>query len=164
MVGSAELERYVKVWFSLDQDEDGWPPAGSEGLWGEPVSDGIVRIDNSPWFVRGIACDDLVQIRREDDGALWAAEKVKSSGRCTIRIVPFEEGPLRGSMRAVLDTFAPSGVTGEGIEQFGIIALDVPLDADLAAVQRLLRRGSADGSWDYEEACITNAWLAAAPD
>lgn len=156
-------ESYVKVWFSLEQDEDGWPPAGSEGLWAERVSDDVVRIDNSPWFVRGVACGDLVRITRESDGTLWAVEGLRPSERCTIRIIPFQEGALAGSLQAALDAFAPVGVTGEGIEQFGMVALDVPPDADLAAIQRLLRQGSDDGWWDYEEACVTDAWLAAEP-
>ena len=41
--------------------------------------------------------------------------------------------------------FAPLGVTGEGLQQYGIVAFDVPPDADLRAVQRLLQRGEDEG-------------------
>jgi hypothetical protein len=54
-------------------------------------------------------------------------------------------------------------VTGEGIEQFSLVALDVPPDADSAAVKRLLREGEHDGWWEYEEGCIGDAWEAAEP-
>jgi hypothetical protein len=54
-------------------------------------------------------------------------------------------------------------VPGEGIEQYGMVALDVPPDADLAAVKRLLREGERDGWWEYEEGCTGDAWQAAEP-
>jgi len=63
----------------------------------------------------------------------------------------------------VLDAFAPLGVDGEGLQQYGIVALNVPPDVDLGAVKRLLRQGVDDGWWDYEEGCIGQAWLSAAP-
>ncbi len=33
------LDDHVKVVFRLEQDEDDWPPAGSESLWGEVGDD-----------------------------------------------------------------------------------------------------------------------------
>lgn len=47
----------------------------------------------------------------------------------------------------------------EGMEQNNIVALDIPPEADLRAVKELLRTGEADGRWDYEEGCVTEAWL-----
>lgn len=51
----------VKVRFALERDEDGWPPAESEGLWAELVESDLYRLDNTPWFVRGVAAGDVVQ-------------------------------------------------------------------------------------------------------
>ena len=150
----------VRVRFKLAIDEDGWPPVASEGLWAEPLGDGTYRIDNTPWFSRNLAADDVIRAVADDDGVLWATEKVEWSGRLTIRVIPFPEGPLRGDMQAVLDAFEPLGVTGEGIDQYRIIALDVPPDVDLRAVRDLLVAGAADGRWDYEEGCVSDVWLA----
>ncbi len=77
-----------------------------------------------------------------------------------IPVLPFAKGPLRGDMQAVLDAFEPLGVTGEGIARYGVIALDVAPGVDLRAVMDLLVAGVADGRWDYEEGCVTDAWLA----
>lgn len=112
--------------------------------------------------MRGIASGDLIRVSCAEDGQLRAGERLRSSGHCTIRVIPFQAGPLTGSRQRVLDAFAPLGVTGEGIEQFGIVALDIAPDADIAAVQRLLCDGERDGWWDYEEGCIGDAWLATA--
>lgn len=151
-------EGFVKIRFKLVVDEEGWPPVVSEGLWAEPMGDGRYRIDNTPWFVPNLAADDIV-MADDRDGKLWATGRVQWSGRLTLRVIPFPEGPLRGDRRAVLDSFAPLGVTGEGVEQYGIVALDVPADADLHAIKTLLLAGGADGRWDYEEGCVSDRWI-----
>ncbi|MEU7903429.1 hypothetical protein [Actinoplanes sp. NPDC049118] len=46
---------------------------------------------------------------------------------------------------------------------FGLVVLEVPPSADLAAVRRLLRDGERDGRWTVDELCVTAAWRAAAP-
>lgn len=68
--------------------------------------------------------------------------------------------PGVGGRQAVLDLFAPFAVTGGGVEQFGMVALDVPPQADLPAVKALLTSGEADGRWTFEEGCIGDAWVA----
>jgi hypothetical protein len=55
------------------------------------------------------------------------------------------------------------GVTGDGIEQFGTVAHDVPPDVDLVAAKQLLRNGQREGWWDHEEGCVEDAWRAAKP-
>ena len=150
---------FVKVRFKLQQDDEGWPPVESEGLWAEPLGGDRFRVDNTPWFARNLAADDVVIALAGSDGVLWATERTEWSGRLTIRIIPFSKGPLNGSRQAVLDTFKPLGVSGEGIEEYNMVALDVPTDADLAAVKRLVQAGEADGRWDYEESCVSDAWM-----
>ncbi|WP_160310914.1 DUF4265 domain-containing protein [Streptomyces sp. 150FB] len=150
----------MKVLFSLDQDEDGWPPVSIEGLWAVQLGEDLVRIDNTPWFVTNIACGDVVRVREDADGELRAIEKIKWSGHCTVRVIPFEDGRLEGQLTPVIDLFAPLGVTGEGLGQFGLVAMDIPAHVDLAAVQELLWRGSDEGWWDFDEGCVGDAWTA----
>jgi len=147
--------------FSLVIDEDGWPPVSSEGLWAEPLGDDQFRIDNTPWFVVNLAAEDVVTALAGSDGVLWATGKVRWAGRCTIRVIPRRDGPLAGDRQAVLDLFAPFGVSGEGIEQFGMVALDVPPEVDVAAVKAMLKAGEADGRWYFEEGCIGDTWASA---
>jgi hypothetical protein len=154
---------YVRVRFQLRQDDDGWPPVASEGVWAVPLGGDVVRLDNIPWFARNVACGDLFRTSADSHGEVWATERVKWSGNCTVRVIPFPEGALAGSGQAVLDAFARLGVDGEGLQQYGIVALDVPAGADLVAVKRLLRQGVEDGWWDYEEGCVGQAWLSAEP-
>jgi hypothetical protein len=60
----------------------------------------------------------------------------------------------------VLDAFAPFGVEREGMEQFGLVALNVPSAADISAVKRLLIQGAEEGQWHNEEGCVNPEWRA----
>ncbi|MEV0582730.1 DUF4265 domain-containing protein [Nonomuraea sp. NPDC050310] len=153
---------HVRVVFELEQDEDGWPPAGSERLWAIPVAPGRVRLDNIPFFVRGVACGDVVRTELDAEGTIWAKEVVEFSDNCTIRVVPGRNGDLEGDLNTVLNLFAPLGVEGEGLAQFGLVALNIPPAADLAGAKRLLVEGQ-DGWWDYEEGSVTAVWRALDP-
>ncbi len=48
----------------------------------------------------------------------------------------------------------------EGVAQYGMVALDVPPQADKREVYAALVRGCADGSWEWEEGRINVAWEA----
>lgn len=155
----------VKVWFALKVDDDGWPPAESEGMWAEPVDGDRYRVENTPWFVRGLACGDVIEARTDEDAMLWATEGVSSSGHLAIRVIPFRAGPLGGSAEAVLEAFEALGVSGEGAEPvFPIVALDVAPEADWQAVKALLVAGEEDGRWSYEEGCVDDRWRSLGPD
>jgi len=157
-----ERPGFMKVRFRLQQDQDGWPPAESEGLWAVPLGGDTYRIDNTPWFARDVAADDVFLAEPDADGRLWARERLRWSGNCTIRVVPFRGGPLAGSQQAVLDVFVPLGAVGEGFGSgLNIVALTIPLGADLAGIKRTLQQGQADGSWAYEEGCISAEWASA---
>lgn len=147
----------VRVTYRLQQDQ-GWPPVAEERVWAIALSDSLVRIDNIPWFIGDLALNDLVQVVSDSPGILRPVEKVSWAGNCTIRIIPYPESGKFSSLQDVLDLFSPLGVAGEGIDQFGMVALAVPPTADLAAVKGLLGRGSDVGWWDYEEACIGGSW------
>lgn len=147
--------------FPLEPDEDGWPPVSSEGLWAEPVGPGLYRLDNAPFFVTGVAPDDVVEAAADEDGNRQFVRVVQMGGRVVARVVPRRDGPLGGDLRAVLDAFAPLGVTGEGADPaYPLVALDIGPGIDRAAAKRLLVEGQADGRWYYDEGCVDDEWRA----
>jgi hypothetical protein len=95
----------------------------------------------------------------EEDGQLWAEEKLEASGYCAIRLVLTDGSPLgslNAGVQAILDKFSDLGVTGAGM--FGLAVIDVPPDVDLMHVRCLLHAGRRDGWWDYDELCVTDPW------
>ncbi|MEW2458906.1 DUF4265 domain-containing protein [Streptomyces albus] len=155
---------HVKVHFQMEVDEDGWPPASVESLWAVDLGDGTVRLDNTPWFVRGVASGDIVQVEIDDDGLRWGGETIRASENCTIRLIVLKDGGSAAARQTVLEAFHRLGTTGEGIEQFRMVALDVPPEANIPRIRKLLEHGAAREWWHWEEGCVTPAWAAATPD
>jgi hypothetical protein len=154
---SAERVRLV---FDLAQDSDVWPPVRTERLWAIRLSYDTARLDNIPFFLRGFSLGDVVRFTVNDEGVLLGREAVEYSDNCTIRVIPAEDGHLVEKRQAVLDEFSRLGVDGEGIAQFGLVALNVPGTAEIAQVKQLLAHGDRVGRWHFEEGCVTSAWRA----
>ncbi len=149
----------VKVRFALERDQDGWTPAESEGLWAEPVDGDLYRLDNTPWFVRGVAAGDLIEAQPDADGVLWFVQVRERGSRIVVRVIPRDDGPLGGDRRGVLSVFQPLGVGTEGMSSpVNMVALDIGPDAPLSTVKSLLAAGESDGRWYYEEGCINDEW------
>jgi hypothetical protein len=153
---------HVKLHFRMEVDEHGWPPASVESLWAVDLGDGTVRLDNVPWFVRGVASDDIIRVDVDEDGLWWAGETVQASENCTIRLIVLKDEGSAAARQSVLEAFHRHGTTGEGIGRFGMVALDVPPAADLVRIRKLLEHGDAKGWWHWEEGCVTDAWRATA--
>lgn len=117
-----------------------------------------MRLDNTPWFVRGVASGDIIRVEIDDEGVCWAGETVRASRNCTIRLIVLKDGGSAAARQSVLDVFHRLGTTGEGIEQFRMVALDVPPDAGLRQIRKLLEHGEAQGWWHWEEGCVTAFW------
>lgn len=149
----------AKIVFELDRDDDGWPPAVSEGLWAIQLGRDLFRLDNTPWFVRGVAADDVVRAE-QDASRVWRfAERSESGGRLTIRVAPSGIGSGEEGRQAVLDAFKELGVSGEGISSpISLVALDIPPGAPYARLKALLQAGEADGRWFYEDGCVSAEW------
>ncbi|ACU70257.1 conserved hypothetical protein [Catenulispora acidiphila DSM 44928] len=154
----------VKLHFRMEVDEAGWPPASVESLWAVDLGDGTVRLANTPWFVRGVASGDVIRVRVDEEGVRWAGKVVQASDNCTIRLIVLKDGGSAEARQTVLETFHRLGTTGEGIEQFRMVALRVPPSADLARIRKLLHHGETKGWWHWEEGCVTAAWTAADPN
>src|ERR1700730_3115350 len=160
-MGEPDEDR-VKVRFKLDQDSDGWPPVTSEGVWARPCGGAEYELDNVPWFARGVAFGDRVEIEADEDGVLWVRERTAWSGRYTIRVIPRGTGPSTDQCQEIIDTFGPLGAECEGaLPAFKLVALDIPPTARLADIKTLLQQGEAERREGYEEGCIDSRWTAA---
>ena len=149
----------ARVVFELDVDTDGWPPVGSERVWAFDLGNDRYRIDNVPWFVSNIAVGDIVRAIAPDNNSNPVFVGVlQPSNHVTVRVICFRAGPLRGDLQRVIDAFIPLGVYAEGVNHYGMVALDIPPSADLDAIHARLRRGVEDGSWEYDEGRTTPTW------
>ncbi|OJH35150.1 DUF4265 domain-containing protein [Cystobacter ferrugineus] len=146
---SPRADERVKVVVNLEKDEDDYPPADYEGLWALPVGEGLFRIDNVPFFARGIAYGDIVSATLEQQ-ELRFREVVRPSGHSTLRLIIYDEKDIP-SVRQFLEEL---GCDIERSHIPGLISVDVPPTVPLAVLKRHLDEGEAQERWGYEEACL----------
>lgn len=137
---------HLKIIFKLDQDEDGYPPAGYEGVWARHEGENRFKIDNIPFFTREATTDDIVEAA-EENGQLYYRATIKRSENSLLRVAYFEGTDpvaLRENLKAL-------GCSTEWDENHHLISVNVPPEVRLADVQAFLQRGSEQQYWDYEE-------------
>ena len=140
---------HVRILFELEQDEDGYPPASAETLWAIEVGEGLFKIDNVPFFVLGIAVEDVVSAVPEE-GVFRFKEVVQSSGHSTLRVVVYDPADVP----AVHALFKEMGCSTEQSHLPRLVAIDVPPSVPLDELKRVLESGSEQERWGYEEACL----------
>lgn len=142
-------EQYVKVLFDVEQDEDGYPPASAETLWAVRVGDGLFQIDNIPFFVHGIAMNDIVSATPEE-GVFRYKEVIQPSGHGTLRLIVSETSDVQ----AVRDLFRQLGCSSELSHLPRLIAVDIPPSLSSQELRKVLDAGQEQDRWGYEEACL----------
>jgi len=58
------------VIFKLNQDAYLWPPVATERMWACKVGEGQYKIDNIPFYARGVSANDVVSVI-EEGGVLF---------------------------------------------------------------------------------------------
>lgn len=139
----------VKILFDLERVDD-YPPFEVESVWAVKIVDGMFRIDNIPFYVRGLALGDVVRAKPMADGSLQFDSIAKSSGHSTLRVV-FFEADIREEVCKEIEAL---GCQWEGAYEPSLIAVDVPPSSDLSAVLKVLADGCEKELFDYEEGVI----------
>lgn len=106
-------------------------PTREETLWAERLGDQLYRLDNTPWYAKGCALDDLIQCD-EPPGELPRFRKVvRPSGNRTVRVF-IPDTPDRAAMKTeILDLLSElGGLTEEFGEDKGLIAVTIPKAAN----------------------------------
>ncbi|WP_394614187.1 DUF4265 domain-containing protein [Lentzea sp. JNUCC 0626] len=142
----------TKVVFDLDQDDEGWPPVGSERLWGEKTGKAELRLLNTPFFVRGIAFGDRIRIRPDHERREFLFDGVVAeSDHSTVRIV-FVRGD--DGREAVESRLRDAGCDIGTLSQFpNLIAVNVPPTADYGELRAWL--SAQAGVVEFEEGAIS---------
>ncbi|WTN40552.1 DUF4265 domain-containing protein [Streptomyces sp. NBC_00631] len=69
-------------------------------------------LDNIPWFVRGVACGDVLATEPDEEGVRWADDVVRRLESCTIRLIVLRDGGSGAARRSVINAFHELGVDG----------------------------------------------------
>lgn len=83
----------IKIHFPLVIDEDNFPPISVETLNGVYKSEGIVTLDNTPFFVTGIALGDKIKCKKKKyEQGYWYYEIKSKSGNKALSIIFLKDG------------------------------------------------------------------------
>ena len=145
-MSSATPEPFTKVAFELEKNENGTKEV--ETLWAVPT-DGGYRIDNIPFYVRGVAWGDIVSAMRDDGGQLNYVNLVTPSGHSTVRLWfahASDVQAVRGALRAL-------GCDSE-LDLERLVAVDIPPEIRYSEITAFLEEKEKLGVLEYEEGCI----------
>lgn len=135
----------VRVTVILDpEDKQGF---GSESLWAESLGQSRYRLRNSPFFAYGISNDDIV-LGKKEDGVLKVQGVLLRGDHSTYRLRLVNDSI---DSALFLKHWEPLQKIGCTFEEGPVVAIDVPPDADIYAVYRLLEEGEKMGIWQFEE-------------
>ena len=144
------MSEKVKLFFEIEQDEDGYPGFASESVWAERTHDPrVVKIDNIPFFASVATLGDLVQVY-EREGVFWFKELVVQSSNSLIRVVFFDETQkdrVRGDL-------TEKGCQTEYMGQRKLLAVSVPKPDMIDEVRSYLEDEMKMGVIDYEETIL----------
>jgi len=143
---------HVKIHFQLERDSDDYPPQDVEAVWAVPVGADTYRLDNVPFFVRGLSSEDIVRAQPQD-GVLFFLGLVEAGGHSTVRVLICN----RDETQAVRDELRAMGCSSEGTNIPGLVAVDIPPSVPYAEVRDFLVAGEQNGRWEFEEGCVAQA-------
>ena len=145
LTGSTLME---KILFRLPEDD--WHGYSVESLWGTRLGPNCYRIENSPFFAKGVSVKDQVETVFEE-GALIYKRTLAASGRSTYRILVLDNAQ-EGEFHRFWGPIEQAGCTYEqGDFGYSLYSVDVPVKADTTRVFALLEKGKRYGVWDFEE-------------
>ncbi|MDP8979751.1 MAG: DUF4265 domain-containing protein [Acidobacteriota bacterium] len=151
------LKDRIKILFELKRGEDGYPPADIEQLWALPLGNNLFKIDNIPFFVTGISCEDVVEASADSEGELRYKSLVTSSPHNTLRVILFRESPdtrpLADRVSDLRSQLARIGCSTELSHMPGLVAVDAD-PASINNVIGVLQSGEKANLWEYEEAAL----------
>lgn len=129
-----------KVLFALEV-EDEWPPVASEGVWCEREGNSY-RLVNAPFFIKGLSYGDVFEAEPDPvNEHIFDFKVIKESGHSLVWMLNNSDIDITQFKNSVLAL----GCSIEGLEQFSIYSIDVPLSIDKAEINDLLDTAEKTG-------------------
>ena len=91
---SKNIKSLIRIGFPLEIDEDeDWPPYSVEHLWVQPVGE-TFYVRSFPFFVKGMAFDDLISAVVDAYGYVSQWSTIKPSSNSTIWIITSDQNQI----------------------------------------------------------------------
>lgn len=139
----------VKVYFELEQDQEGYPPVSSEFLWCLPTGRGTYIVDNIPFFVRDVSLEDEISAKKAGR-VLWFSGLLKKSRNSTVRVL-LKKPDLTIMIREKLENL---GCGSELMDDLSLIAITMPRESSIAEALAFLDQQCEYGNIGIEESAV----------
>jgi hypothetical protein len=139
----------TRMTFTLEKDEDGYPPDDYETIWVEDLGGSKYRVDNIPFYVRGVSPDDVVEGERHGD-ILEYHKTLTRSDISVLRIVFFKGERVY----SVLGKLVNEGCRWEESHLSSLYSVEMPASASWNRLKTFLDNEALGGVLDYEEASL----------
>ncbi len=140
----------IKIKFSLEQDEDGYPPFDSENIWAMELSGGGFQIDNIPFYAKDATFGDVVDIECREGSPVFS-RVLRYSGNSLVRIKFYDSSVVESTI-AILNEMGCEAEINDNVST--LVALHIPSKVSFKKVIDFLIDGSDKDLWDYEEALV----------
>jgi hypothetical protein len=137
---------HVKLLIEVASDNP--DEARIESIWALPEA-GAFRVDNVPFYAKGIAVDDVVSATKRNS-AYYFDRVLTPSGHSTIRILFFDDGIIQDTRNDLRNI----GCESEISDIPTLVAVDIPPAVSYEKLKLYLDKGEAEGKWEYQEACL----------
>lgn len=144
----------TRMQFELDVN-DGFPPVASELIHVEIVGSNIARIDNTPFFVEGIAIDDVVYFEGEPDSGIVNFVDIKKISRNRSISVIFIEKSIEEEIYQEIRSMKLYIEFGS-FPEYDMLAIGVPNDFEICNLRKYLDRFENLRLISYAELCIND--------
>jgi|SRR3954453_19172663 len=155
MARGARPVGHFKVAFDLEPDSAGWPPFRVERIWARKTGVvGELEIRNAPFFVRGVACGDVVKVHPDHERREFVFDGVvRHAGHSTVRLIindPAAKEPL-------LAVLSGRSCTWEFSDSDVHLAVDVPSTCNYSDLLDTLLEWKRNNLIGIEEAYVSSA-------
>jgi hypothetical protein len=143
--------KMVRVRFDIDV-EDGFPSVSSELIHGDIVGNGLIKLDNTPFFVEGIALGDIVFCEHHADELFEFKYIVEESGNKAISII-FIDVSVEERVYQKIKLMGHYCEYGE-FPEYSMLAVSVKKSHDLDGLISYLSDLEGSGKISYAELCL----------
>ncbi len=143
----------VKVDFPLRIREDGFPPISVETLNGELLENGRVKIDNTPFFVEGIALGDIAEVWPPSSDSNYMFDRVIEEGSSKSISVILIVDEVKEELYQKLKSMGCYCEYGE-FPGYNMLAIEVSSEVNVEHVVDHLSKMESQGLISFAELCI----------
>ena len=122
-----------------------------EAMWASRTSEGY-KIDNIPFYARGISAEDIVSASPDADGMLRFGALVVPGQHSTIRLWFAKDS--ESEVDRIRQELRDMGCSSELSDLPRLVAVDIPPTVPYHIVKNALDSYETEGVLEYEESCL----------